>query len=142
MLQARMFTLLFPVAVLNHSYPKLDSFLLVVYGHGYGRELERERGDGQGHGRAFGRGVRFMFSTPGVASHHYCKDLIFSLTIERISTIGIIAERILRCASSQPLLRVHINGLIHFEIDFLRFLTISPSVPYQIRQVCSAKCTH
>ena len=64
-------------------------------------------------------GLRFMFCTPGPASHRGCKVLIFSLTIERISTIGIIAERILRSASSQPLLRVHIDGLIHFEDSFL-----------------------
>ena len=51
---------------------------------------------------------RFMFCTPGPASHRGCKVFIFSTTSERISTIGSIAERILRSASSKPLLKVHI----------------------------------
>ena len=62
-----------------------------------------------------------MFRTPGPASYRRCKVLMFLLTIERISTIGIIAERILRPASSQSLLRVDIDGLMHFEVSFFTY---------------------
>ena len=71
--------------------------------------------------------IRFMFCTPGPASDRGCKVLIISSTLERISTIGVIAERILRCASSKPLLKVHIcwfyQLLGRFVMGFRQFLT-------------------
>ena len=43
--------------------------------------------------------LRFMFSTPGPESHRHCKFLIFSMSLEHISTIDINAEGILGRAS-------------------------------------------
>ena len=68
-----------------------------------------------------GQWLRFMFRTPGPASYRRCKVLMFLLTIERVSTISIIAERILRPASSQSLLRVDIDGLMQFEVSFFTY---------------------
>ena len=83
-------------SILAKFWPSLNDLAIII-------TLERQTILSSSHR------LRFMFSTPGPAIHRRCKFLIFSLTTEGISSIRVIAERILWYASWNNWLKVCIT---------------------------------